>query len=116
MPAKFRSAIVLTSLITVLTMSFQYDFPKSWESKFVQVDKEGELKYIPDEKRNIIPDFSQVGYYKGDRQIPNVPVVKTVEISGNENADAIIQAAIDEVSKRTPDKNGFRGTILLKKG
>ena len=51
----------------------------TWESKFIKVNKDGSLKYIPDEKGNIIPDFSRVGYYGGDKDIPDVAVVKTIE-------------------------------------
>ena len=87
---------------------------KKWESKFIKINKDGTLKYIPDEKGNIIPDFSRVGYYAGDKEIPTIPVVKTV--SPSDNAMSEIQTAIDEVSKMPLDKNGFRGTILLKKG
>jgi hypothetical protein len=93
-----------------------FTYIKSWESKLVKVNKDGTLSYIPDEKGNIIPDFSLVGYYGGNKVIPDVPVVKTIAPSSNKSGEKIIQDAIDEVSKRSPDKNGFRGTILLKKG
>ena len=93
---------------------FSFTAPIKWESKFIKLNKDGSLKYIPDEKGNIIPDFSRVGYYGGDKAIPDVAVVKT--ISPSENALADIQSAIDELSKAPVDKNGFRGTILLKKG
>ncbi len=101
--------------LTVSIFSFQPSSPP-WESKFIKLNKDGSLKYIPDEKGNIIPDFSRVGYYGGDKDIPDVAVVKTIEPAANGTSEAIIQSAIDEVSKRTPDKDGFRGTILLKKG
>ena len=49
-------------------------------------------------------------------EIPNVPVVKTLTSPGeNEDATAIIQRAIDEVSS-LPLSGGFRGAILLKSG
>src|SRR5258705_2644052 len=102
-------------LLTVSIFSFQLSSP-AWESKFIKINKDGSLKYFPDEKGNIIPDFSRVGYYSGNKTIPDVPVVKTIEPAANGTSEAIIQSAIDEVSKRTPDKDGFRGTILLKKG
>ncbi len=86
-----------------------------WSSKFVQLNKDGKLNYVPDEKGNIIPDFSKVGYHHGKRNIPNVPVVKTITASDT-NSQSIIQSAIDEVAVMPLDKNGFRGTILLKKG
>lgn len=95
-----------------LLLSFTH--AKKWESRFIKVNADGTLKYIPDEKGNIIPDFSRVGYYNGDKEIPTVPVVKTISPSGNAMAE--IQAAIDELSKSAPAKNGFRGAILLKKG
>jgi hypothetical protein len=89
---------------------------KETESKFVRVSKEGNLIYVPDEKGNIIPDFSRVGFYAGDREIPDIPVVKTVSATGTEQDQQIIQDAINEVGKRDTGANGFRGAILLKKG
>ena len=100
---------------TAFILSFVLSSP-AWESKFIRQNKDGSLKYIPDEKGNIIPDFSRVGYYSGDKNIPDVPVVKTIEPAANGSSEKIIQSAIDEVSKRTADKDGFRGAILLKKG
>lgn len=73
------------------------------------------LVYNKDSLGNTIPDFSGVGYMQGNQQIPNVAVVKTVSPDGI-NDQALIQAAIDEVAKRTPDSKGMRGAILLKKG
>lgn len=64
---------------------------------------------------NRIPDFSFAGYRGGGVAIPTVAVVKTITpVVGD--CRALIQAAIDEVSARTPDANGFRGAILLKAG
>ena len=102
-------------LLTAFILSFILPLPP-WESKFIKVNKDGSLKYIPDEKGNIIPDFSRVGYYGGDKDIPDVAVVKTIEPAAEGTSEAIIQSAIDELSKKPLDKNGFRGTILLKKG
>jgi hypothetical protein len=105
-------AIVLISL-GLLSFEFNSSY---WESKYIKIGKEGKLEYIADEKGNTIPDFSNVGYYGGNRSIPDVAVVKTITPTGTENDETIIQAAIDEISKRNADKNGFRGTLLLKKG
>jgi hypothetical protein len=102
-------------LITNLLFS-SYEPSPAWESKFVKVNKQGLLEYVADEKGNAIPDFSNVGYYGGDRSIPEVAVVKTISPSGTDNDEAIIQSAIDELSQKSLDKNGFRGTLLLKKG
>ncbi|RYG40731.1 MAG: hypothetical protein EOO01_26690, partial [Chitinophagaceae bacterium] len=86
-----------------------------WSSRFVKMNSNNVLEYVPDEKGNIIPDFSKVGYHHQERPIPVVAVVKTLTSSGGDD-QALIQQAIDEVSKRTPDADGFRGAILLEKG
>ncbi len=86
------------------------------QSKYYSVNKDGSLTFIPDERGNIIPDFSRVGYHMGDKELPQVKVVKTVYPSGSGSSQAIIQDAIDEVSEMKPDKDGFRGAILLKRG
>jgi hypothetical protein len=87
-----------------------------WESSYLQVNKNGTIHYTADENGNTIPDFSRVGFYGGDKEIPEVAVVKNISASGTNNDESIIQSAIDEVAKRPLDKNGFRGAILLKKG
>ena len=109
----FQRMIFILSTITII--SFQPPLA-TWESKFIKQNKDGSLKYIPDEKGNIIPDFSRVGYSAGDKNIPDVAVVKTIGPAAEGTSEAIIQSAIDELSKKPLDKNGFRGTILLKKG
>lgn len=88
---------------------------QTWNSKYVQVVN-GHLKYSADEKGNRIPDFSGVGYYGNKRPIPTVAIVKEINPSSTGDDLACIQAAIDEVSKRAPASDGFRGAILLKKG
>jgi len=88
---------------------------EKWQSSLVKINKDGSIYYIPDSLGNTIPDFSNVGYFESNKKIPTIAVVKTIAPSGNNDA-AIIQAAIDELSKSSPDKDGFRGTLLLKKG
>jgi hypothetical protein len=111
MSAKHIAPIfILISLVFILS----FRTTSKWQSKFVKLNKDGSLEYVSDEKGNIIPDFSHVGYYHGDKEIPNVSVVKT--ISPSENTEKQIQEAIDDLSKQPLDKNGFRGTVLLKKG
>lgn len=56
-----------------------------------------------------IPDFSRVGYHFGDREIPSVEVVKTLEAPADgSDATAMIQEAIDGMTAP--------GAILLKSG
>lgn len=88
---------------------------QEWQSKFVKLTAAGQLQYVPDERGNIIPDFSRVGYYQQERIIPFVPVVSTVYPNSNNDRETI-QSAIDAVAKLPLQKNGFRGAVLLKKG
>ena len=113
----FKKIILCPALpASIFFLSFFLSFMVPWESKYVKQLKNGSLQYIPDEKGNIIPDFSRVGYYAGDKVIPDIAVVKTVSPTGTDNDQTTIQAAIDEVAGRPLDKDGFRGAILLKKG
>lgn len=120
------------SVLAVLTSTFLFSFIKEhdptttahsrqntkqnpWESKYLNVSKDGSITYHPDEQGNTIPDFSLVGYHHGLKPIPRLKIVKTLHpISGD--AGNMIQQAIDELSKLPTDKNGHRGTILLTKG
>ena len=113
-----KKHVVLTSFIILLAFHLLSVSPGifNWESSFLKVNKNGSIDYKADEKGNTIPDFSRVGFYGGDKKIPDVTVVKTVSPSGTDNDELSIQAAIDEVAKLPLDKNGFRGAILLKKG
>ncbi|MCE5248732.1 hypothetical protein LLG96_00785 [bacterium] len=76
---------------------------------------DGKLVYIPDERGNIIPDFSHAGYMGGGVALPYVPVRETVWPVEGDNTP-VIQDAINRVSNIPLDKNGFRGAVLLKQG
>lgn len=92
-----------------------FSYAQTGTSSWVQTGSNGKLQYTPDVKGNRIPDFSMVGYRFGEEAIPTVPVVKTLNAVSGDNLSQI-QTAIDEVAAMTPDANGFRGAILLKKG
>ena len=81
----------------------------------IYLDDGGKLVYVPDEKGNVIPDFSNAGYGGGGAPIPHVPVKAVVEPRPGDDAERI-QAAIDRVSRMKPDANGHRGAVLLRKG
>ncbi|WP_018631054.1 hypothetical protein [Niabella aurantiaca] len=102
------------SLLAVCFFAFSFKAVQNWQSSFVVLNNNGTLTYKADEKGNTIPDFSRVGYRTGNVPIPEVPVVQT--ISPGPGAESAIQNAIDALAKKAPDRNGFRGTILLKKG
>ena len=103
-------------IVGFLLLVLLFSFRQYQESKYIGINKNGSLNYKADENGNIIPDFSRVGYHKGDLEIPTVAVVKTISPAISGSSQEIIQAAIDEVSAYPIDKNGFRGAILLKKG
>src|SRR4030095_9233102 len=90
---------IMALLGLVLFISFKQK--GNWESKFVSLDKKGGLIYASDEEGNTLPDFSWVGYQSGDQPIPDIAIVKTITATG-ENSQGTIQAAIDEVAKRSP--------------
>jgi hypothetical protein len=110
-----KKSLVFTAGIAAISF-LSFNSIKDWESKFVHVEKSGRLQYIPDEKGNIIPDFSRVGYKNTNEEIPQVAVVKTIFPVQGKTGEEVIQSAIDEVSRMPLDKKGFRGAILLKKG
>lgn len=85
------------------------------QSDLIKIDAVGKLSYYPDQNGFVIPDFSYAGYRGGGIDLPHLSVVREISpISGDNTAH--IQAAINEVGKRTPDANGFRGALLLKAG
>lgn len=112
-----RSVLSWTiACLIIFTSAISFIRKPVWESKFISINKNGSLKYAADEKGNTIPDFSRVGFYAGDKAIPTIDIVKTIspaEIGSSEN---IIQSAIAEVAAKPIGKDGYRGTILLKKG
>ncbi len=86
----------------------------TWHSKYISFDQNKNLVYHADDKGNIIPDFSKVGYMEGEAP----PFVQTViELSPQDGDDTDpIQLAIDELATLKPDANGFRGCLLLNQG
>ena len=83
-------------------------------SRIAHPGPHGMMRYIPDMRGNRLPDFSSVGY-RGGEDIPQVPTVLTVEPKPGD-ATKRLQQAIDEVSAREPDANGFRGALELEAG
>jgi hypothetical protein len=108
--------ISLLCIIAASTLAFS-KYATGWQSKLVTLNADGSLTYNPDDQGNTLPDFSRVGYHEGDKEIPTVPVVKTVEApKDGSGGQQLIQDAINEVAKMPLGTNGFRGAILLKKG
>lgn len=108
------------SLLTALLLA---PLPASSEDKarssaidrqWVAAGSNGKLEYKTTPKGDRIMDFSHAGYMGGGVALPVLPVRKEIAPSGSDDT-AAIQAAIGEVSA-LPLVNGFRGTVLLKRG
>src|SRR4051794_27912431 len=76
-------------------------------SEWVYPGADGKLNYKKTETGDRIMDFSYAGYMGGGVALPDVPVKRTVQPTGEKDDTALIQAAIDDVSK-LPLINGFR--------
>lgn len=108
----FISVILIGAALSVWG---QTKMPPKFRSSLVTISEDGKLVYTPDEKGNILPDFSRVGYHHGDKSIPQYAVTKTIGPVEGDNT-AHIQKAIDELSQLPLDASGHRATLLLKSG
>jgi hypothetical protein len=90
-------------------------------SSLVHPGADGRLVYTPDDQGNTIPDFSSVGYMRGNVALPDttggihVPTRITLYPAPGD-ATARIQAALDQVGAMPLDANGFRGAVTLAAG
>lgn len=116
MNVKLKNIYIIVGM-ALIAVAFQAPAITSfWESKYVKLNNDGSITYTPDGQGNVIPDFSRVGYHQGNKAIPDIPVQMTISPAKSGSSQAIIQKAIDELAAQKPDKNGFRGAILLKAG
>lgn len=81
----------------------------------IKKNKHGKIERVADNLGNLIPDFSYAGYKASEKAIPNVEA-KIFVPKQDGDATETIQKAIDYVGQLKPDKNGFRGAVLLDKG
>ncbi len=71
------------------------------------------FSFAAPKKEVYIPmDFSTCGYHASEKPIPHVSAVYTIPVSNPE----YIQQAIDKLSSQKPDKQGFRGAVILQAG
>src|SRR5699024_10810253 len=110
---KFFAMLILW-LVFFFFVLFSHAFAQQ-KGNPIKVGKDGQLVYQTDEKGNKITDFSYCGYSAGQDSIPNVPVKIIVPVVSGD-ATKEIQHAINYVSSLPKKGNGFRGTVLLKKG
>jgi hypothetical protein len=83
-------------------------------SKWVTLDANGRLNYVPMPKGDHIMDFSYAGYMGGGVSLPSVPASSTLMPSGGDDTSAI-QKALDAVAAK-PLVGGFRGAVQLGPG
>ena len=125
--------------LMTLLISFPFCGMCADKSEWVYPGADGRLVYKTTPAGDHIMDFSTAGYMGGGVVLPDVPVRVTVmpptsevswtsvirsgnvdkmkgtDASSNVDATAVIQEAIDFVSKM-PLTNGFRGAVLLSPG
>lgn len=80
----------------------------------VKMRPDSTLQYLPDQRGNIIPDFSRVGYHEGNLPIPDAEV--KIELAPSDDDERTIQTAIDRVSRMQKNARGLRGAVLLLPG
>jgi hypothetical protein len=91
--------------------------PKSGSGKVDWIQfRDGHLVYGADEHGNRIPDFSTAGYGGGGVPIPEIAARAFVDPVPSGDDTQRIQAALDELAKQSPDSDGFRGALVLRKG
>ena len=88
---------------------------RSGETRWIKLTDDGSLTYVPDDRGDVVIDYSHCGYAGGGVAIPDVPVAITLTPSGADDGQQI-QAAIDELASRPIGADGFRGAILLAPG
>jgi hypothetical protein len=108
---QIKNLYTVLLVILFLTSSFA-QLP--WQSEIVYFNDGGKLVYVSDSEGNRIPDFSYAGYKNSEKEIPDVPVVKTISPIEGDNLQHI-QNAINEVGAM-PLNNGIRGALLLTAG
>ncbi len=85
------------------------------ESQYVYPGATGRLLHQSLATGDRVPNFSAVGYYGGERLLPDVPATLTLTPGGGDDT-ASIQAALDAVAAMPLGPDGFRGAVVLSAG
>ncbi len=78
------------------------------QSQWVHPDANGHLIYLHDKNGVTIPDYSYAGYRAGGIALPTVPTQIRLSPTGADDT-ATIQNAINTISARPLNADGFRG-------
>lgn len=114
-PLFFKTSLIL--FLTGFALSStkaQTSLYNPGKSEWVQTGENGKLIYKKTPRGDRIMDYSYAGYMGGGVALPIVPAVISISPVTGDNTTHI-QDAIDKVS-RMPEKNGFRGAVLLTAG
>ena len=111
----YYSDIVSEAVNTLAFPAFkEYSQLDRVDAEIVSIGDNGELIYADhDGTGGRLLDFSYCGYKRGEEEIPDVKVVKTIEPGDLADHTALIQGAIDEVAALPLEE---RGAILLRAG
>jgi hypothetical protein len=107
--------VLFIFLIVTNSCPLQAQVPKVKPVLPLSQGTDGRLIYTSDERGNRVPDFSYCGYKASEQAIPQVSVQVVVPAKEGD-ATLRIQSALDYVASLLPDRDGFRGTVLLGKG
>ena len=108
-------------IMTFLLVSLPSVLGQVTNSTWVYPSSRGNLLYQLDERGQRVTDFSNCGYKGGGEPLPNVSTQidqsRWVFLSPGDGDDtARIQSAIDTVSSKSADTNGWRGVVYLNAG
>lgn len=106
-----RSNLIIVSWCVVCALSGG----ACWAQSPVRMGAGDRLEYQTGDRGDRIPDFSSCGYAGGADAPPEVAIKVVVDHQPGDATNRI-QAAIDEVSKLPPDRQGFRGAVYLAPG
>ncbi len=112
----FLSKLKKTVICLLLFAIYFQSYAQTWQSTIVNFDNKGKLQYTPDANQNKVVDFSWAGYKNSNEPLPKVTnIISTLNPVVGDNT-TLINNAINSAASVSPDANGFRGVILLKKG
>ena len=112
----FNCKLLLFIIIVISSYSICYG-QATWQSSIVKFATDGKLMYVADANLNRVVDFSWAGYKNSNEPIPTITkIISTLNPAVGVDNTTAINSAITAAASVTPDANGFRGVILLKKG
>ena len=109
-------AIFFLSLLSITQLNAQEPAaPQDRSQRFLYPANNGRLTYTAESLGNRVPDYSHCGFRGGNVPLPELQAMVLVDsIEGD--ATTAIQKAIDYVSDRPLNADGFRGAVLLGPG